>query len=93
MSTCGCPDVEIGFEQTTYSTTENNTRVVTVCASIRPGSPALSGKSVVVTIMSVDGSAIGMIMYEPVLLFVHSLLILRTSPIQLLEITMQFSHQ
>ena len=58
---CGCPVVEIGFEQTTYFATENNTREVIVCASIQSGSPALSGKSVVVALMSVDGSAIGMI--------------------------------
>ena len=58
---CGGPVVEIGFEQTTYFATENNTREVIVCASIQSGSPALSGKSVVVALMSVDGSAIGMI--------------------------------
>ena len=58
---CGCPVVEIGFEQTTYFTTENNTREEIVCVSIQSGSPALSGISVVVTLMSVDGSAVGMI--------------------------------
>lgn len=51
-------EVVIGFEETVYSTTENDTRTVTVCASIRPGSPALA-KTVEVELMSVDGSAIG----------------------------------
>ena len=50
--------VIIGFEETTYSTTENNTRTVTVCASITDDSPMLA-KTVQVSIMSVDGSAMG----------------------------------
>ena len=50
--------VEIGFEETTYSTTENNTRIVMVCASITDSSPQLA-RTVEVALMSVDGSAVG----------------------------------
>ena len=52
----------IGFEETLYSTTENNTRTVVVCASIRDGSPQLA-KTVEVELMSMDASAIGKQMF------------------------------
>ena len=55
---CTCIVVVIGFEQTTYTTVENDTRVVMVCASIRPGSPELD-KTVVVNLTSSDGTATG----------------------------------
>ena len=49
----------IGFERTMYTTLENNSEPVAVCASVRPlPSPQLA-KSVVVVLSSADGTAMG----------------------------------
>ena len=49
--------VVIGFERTMYSTLENNSVSVTVCASVR--SPPFLAKTVEVNLASADGTAMG----------------------------------
>ena len=49
--------VVIGFERTMYSTPENDSVSVMVCASVRP--PPSLAKTVEVLLASMDGTAMG----------------------------------